>query len=42
MLLLVILFGIAMTPPGDAPAVDDQLIGFAVDTVLQGVGPDPG
>ena len=41
-LLLMILFGIAMTAPVDGRAVDGDVIGFAIDTVLHGIGPDDG
>ena len=37
-LLLVILFGVAMTATADGSGVDDALLGFAVDTVMDGIG----
>ncbi len=37
-LLLVILFGAAMTTTPEGSGVDDALLGFAVDTMMDGIG----
>ncbi len=37
-LLLVVLFGIAMMPAGDAHTVDGRLIDVAVTTIMDGIG----